>query len=243
MEIYASAQQTQMCKADASPLTEADLAAHEILVRGLAVLTPGLAIFSEEGDQSACVRPQSGQFWLLDPLDGTKEFISRNGQFTVNVALVDAGRPVFGVVVAPALAQTYWGAPAVGAFRADAAGVTAIGVTAKAGERPLRVIASKSHMNAETEAFIAGLGECELLQAGSSLKFCRIAEGEADIYPRLGPTCEWDTAAAHAIVEAAGGVVRTHNGDPLVYGKSEVLNPYFIVACSAHATLINRTRS
>lgn len=230
MEIYRADGLTWTLKGDASPLCQADLRAHEILSSGLAGLTPGLAIVSEEDGDFAHERPICGQFWLIDPLDGTKEFISRNNDFTVNVALVEDGRPVFGVVVAPALDQAYWGAHGMGAFRADAAGVTAIRGVAPSAAGPLRVVASKSHLNEQTQAFIAGLGACELVQAGSSLKICRIAEGAADIYPRLGLTCEWDTAAAQAVLEAAGGAVRTVSGEALRYGKPEVLNPFFIAS-------------
>lgn len=230
MGIYRADELTWTVKCDASPVCQADLLAHEILVAGLAALTPSLAIVSEEGCEQDRPRPISGQFWLIDPLDGTKEFISRRDEFTVNVALVDDGRPVFGVVIAPALGLAYWGVPGIGAFRADAAGVTAIQAAPGRAAEPLRVVASKTHLNEETQAFIAGLGVCELVQAGSSLKFCRIAEGSADIYPRLGPTCEWDTAAAQAVLEAAGGTVCTFSGQALQYGKVEVLNPFFVAS-------------
>jgi len=230
MKIYLADGLIWSVKCDASPVCQADLLAHEILFAGLAELTPGLPIVSEEESGEAPVRPISGQFWLIDPLDGTKEFIAHRYEFTVNVALVDSGRPVFGVVVAPALGLSYWGAPGAGAFRADAAGVKVIRAAQPSAAGPLRVLASKSHLDAQTQAFIAALGECELLQAGSSLKFCRIAEGAADIYPRLGPTCEWDTAAAHAVLEGAGGTVRTPSGHALQYGKAEVLNPFFVAS-------------
>jgi 3'(2'), 5'-bisphosphate nucleotidase len=230
MEIYRADSIESTLKGDCSPLCQADLRAHEILRSGLLALTPGLAVVSEEDGDAACARPIGGRFWLIDPLDGTKEFISRNDEFTVNVALIDDGQPVFGVVVAPALDQAYWGAAGVGAWRADAGGIAAIqAVQPKAGA-PLRVVASKSHMNGATRAFIAGLGACEVVQAGSSLKICRIAEGAADIYPRMGPTCEWDTAAAQAVLEAAGGSVRTLSGQALRYGKAEALNSFFIAA-------------
>ncbi|MTW14103.1 3'(2'),5'-bisphosphate nucleotidase CysQ [Pseudoduganella eburnea] len=234
MDIYQAEELSWTVKCDASPVCQADLLAHEILLAGLAKLTPGLAVVSEEGSDSAPERPIAGQFWLIDPLDGTKEFISRNDEFTVNVALVDDGRPVFGVVVAPALSRKYWGAAGVGAFRVDSAGTARIQVAQVAEGAPLRVVASKSHLNEETQAFIAGLGACELVQAGSSLKICRIAEGAADIYPRLGPTCEWDTAAAQAILEAAGGIVCTTSGQVLRYGKPDILNPFFIASASGH---------
>lgn len=234
MDIYQAEELSWTLKCDASPVCQADLLAHEILLAGLAELTPGLAVVSEEGSDSVPVRPIAGQFWLIDPLDGTKEFISRNDEFTVNVALVDDGRPVFGVVVAPALRQTYWGAAGFGAFRVEPDGSVEIQVAQVAAGNPLRVVASKSHLNKETQEFIASLGACELVQAGSSLKICRIAEGVADIYPRLGPTCEWDTAAAQAVLEAAGGIVCDLSRQALCYGKPDIRNPFFIASASDH---------
>jgi len=231
MEVYRAGEVNWTVKGDASPVSAADLRAHEVLVAGLAALTPGMPIVSEEGAQAVAAQQIGGQFWLLDPLDGTKEFISRNDEFTVNVALVEDGCPVFGVVVAPALGQAFWGARGMGACRIDAGGTRSIR-TVPPGAGPLRVVASKSHMNEATQAFITGLGACTLVQAGSSLKICRIAEGAADLYPRLGPTCEWDTAAAHAVLEAAGGVLCTESGQALRYGKPEVLNPFFIASAS-----------
>ena len=175
-------------------------------------------------------RQSHGRFWLIDPLDGTKEFISRNGEFTVNIALIEAGRTVLGVVYAPAMDALYWGGAGLGAFRCIGGQTVAIKVAASTPGAALRVVASKSHLNEATRSFIDRFGEVSLVQAGSSLKFCRVAEGEADIYPRLGPTCEWDTAAAQAVLEGAGGVVVDLEGAPLLYGKPDVLNPSFI-AC------------
>lgn len=229
MAVYRAPEVAWTAKQNGSPLCAADLRSHATLVAGLAELTPGLAIVSEEGGAGPA-RPIGGRFWLLDPLDGTKEFLSRNDEFTVNLALVEDGRPVFGVVAAPALQQIYWGAPALGAFRADATGISALRAAPPAPGAPLRVVASKSHLNDATRAYIDGLGPCELVQAGSSLKICRIAEGAADLYPRLGPTCEWDTAAAHAVLAAAGGTLLTLSGQELRYGKPDVLNPFFIAA-------------
>lgn len=219
-------------KADGSPLTQADLAAHQVIAQGLANLTPDIPIVSEEDCASQAHRRPQGRFWLVDPLDGTKEFLARNDEFTVNIALVQDGVAVLGVVVAPALDLTYWGATGLGAFRQSAQGTESIGVAtpqARSG-RSLQVLASKSHMNAETQDFLHRLGPHELVQAGSSLKFCRLAEGSADLYPRLGPTCEWDTAAGQAILEAAGGRVSQIDHAPLRYGKPDVVNPHFIAA-------------
>ena len=231
MAIYHESAQDALVatKQDNSPLTRADLAAHQVIVAGLSRLTPDIPVVSEEGSQIDRSHLADARFWLVDPLDGTKEFLARNGEFTVNIALVEQGRPVFGVVNAPAIGVTYWGGDGLGAWRETARKREPIRVAEwpVAGE-PVRVVASKSHLNGETEAYIAGLGAHELVQAGSSLKFCRIAEGSADVYPRLAPTCEWDTAAAQAVVEAAGGVVMQPDGSSLVYGKPDVLNPWFI---------------
>ncbi len=219
-------------KADASPVTEADRAAHRCLSRALAALTPGWPVVSEEDEASFVHRTGPGPYWLLDPLDGTKEFISGAADFTVNIALVERGRSRLGVVHAPALGQTYWGGPGLGAWREEAGQAQAIAVAQPQPGMPCRVVASKSHLDPRTEALIARLGEVSLLQAGSSLKFCRVAEGLADIYPRLAPTCEWDTAAAQAVLEGAGGQVVDLNGQALRYGKAEVLNPFFIATRS-----------
>ncbi|MCG2582838.1 3'(2'),5'-bisphosphate nucleotidase CysQ [Massilia sp. TS11] len=216
-------------KADASPLTEADLAAHQILATGLARLTPAIPVVSEEGADDEALRTGSPVFWLIDPLDGTKEFLARNGEMTVNLALVVQGRPVWGIVQAPALGLSYGGGRGLGAWRLAGGQRSAIAVQPLAAG-PLRVVASKSHLNDATRAFIAALGEVSLVQAGSSLKLCRVAEGSADVYPRLGPTCEWDTAAAQAVLEGAGGVVVDLQDQPLSYGKPDVLNPHFVAS-------------
>lgn len=188
---------------------------------------------SEEDPESEFYRKPTGRFWLVDPLDGTKEFIACNGEFTVNIALIEKGKPLWGVVYAPVLDRLYYGGRGLGASLQIGTEIQQLEVSShpKLGGF-WRVVASKSHMNLETQAFMVRLGEIDLVQAGSSLKLCRIAEGSADIYPRLGPTCEWDTAAAQAVVEGAGGVVHDLQGNPLLYGKADVLNPSFIVAAS-----------
>jgi 3'(2'), 5'-bisphosphate nucleotidase len=231
MTVYSRPFETT-AKADASPLTEADLAAHHLIVARLAQLSPALPVLSEEsGDAVMADRPTWQRFWLVDPLDGTKEFIKRNGEFTVNIALVDGERPVMGVVHAPALGITYAAAEGVGAFRLENAVRSAIRVSAHQPGSPWRVVASRSHAGPDTEAFLARLGECELLSMGSSLKLCLVAEGKADIYPRLGPTSLWDTAAAQCVVEQAGGCVHDLGGKTLVYGaQAPILNPHFIAA-------------
>lgn len=226
MDVYRAAVIEVHAKQDASPVTQADLAAHRCIAVALARLTPSIPIVSEEDAASLQWRRPDACFWLIDPLDGTKEFIARNDEFTVNIALIDQGWPVLGVVAAPALRLCYWGAQGLGAFCRHAGGVASIRVATPA--RPLRVVASKSHMNEATQQHLAQLGEIESLQIGSSLKFCLIAEGKADYHPRLGPTCEWDTAAAQAVLEAAGGSVRTLAGERLAYGKPDVVNPFYI---------------
>lgn len=217
-------------KEDESPITAADVASHEIIAKGLQALSPDIPILSEEAAQAPWAERKHWQrFWLIDPIDGTKEFTQRTGEFTVNIALIENGEPVMGVVTAPALNEAFWGINGEGANKRDQAGQTRpIRVVEPQSTR--RVVASKNHLNADTRTFIDGLGEHTTIQAGSSLKFCRVAEGEADIYPRMGPTSEWDTAAAHAVLLAAGGNVAKVDGGPLRYGKEDVLNPYFIAA-------------
>ncbi|MGF2684922.1 3'(2'),5'-bisphosphate nucleotidase CysQ [Marinobacter sp. DUT-3] len=217
-------------KEDQSPITAADMASHDVIVKGLESLNPDIPVLSEEGASIPWdERKHWRRFWLIDPIDGTKEFTQRTGEFTVNIALIDDGEPVMGVVTAPALKEAFWGIKGEGAYKRDHTGeVSPIQVVAPTAAK--RVVASKNHMNDATRSFIDKLGEHELVQAGSSLKFCRLAEGLADIYPRLGPTCEWDTGAAHAVLIAAGGKVETLEGQPLKYGKEDVLNPHFIAS-------------
>ena len=217
-------------KEDQSPITAADMASHDIIVRGLRQISRDIPILSEEGAQAPWEERKSWRrFWLIDPIDGTKDFTQRTGEFTVNIAMIEDGEPVMGVVTAPALKEAFWGIKGEGAHMRDRTGRTHRIRVAEPRET-LRVVASKNHLNDETRAFIDALGPHEVVQAGSSLKLCRIAEGHADIYPRMGPTCEWDTAAAHAVLLAAGGKVQTVEGQPLTYGKEDVLNPYFVAA-------------
>ncbi|ROU02202.1 3'(2'),5'-bisphosphate nucleotidase [Marinobacter sp. R17] len=219
-------------KADKSPITEADIASHHVIVEGLQSLTPEIPILSEESANAPWdERKHWTRFWLVDPIDGTKDFVNRSGEFTVNIALIENGEPVMGVVTAPALDEVYWGLKGEGAWKRNGAGETRQ-LSVVEPPQSKRVVASKNHLNDDTRAFIEALGEHCLVQAGSSLKFCRIAEGEADIYPRLGPTCEWDTGAAQAVLEAAGGKVRKLDGSPIEYGKEDVLNPFFVASGS-----------
>lgn len=218
-------------KADKSPLTEADLASHNVIIDGLQTLTPEIPVLSEESTSiSYDTRKQWTTYWLIDPLDGTKEFIKRNGEFTVNIALIHEGRAVLGVVYVPVTAVTYYGDSEQGAFKIDSNGSrSAIGVVSQR-QTPLQVAGSRSHAGDSLMQFLGKLGEHEIVSMGSSLKLCLVAEGKADIYPRLGLTSEWDTAAAQAVVEAAGGKVTDTNMQPLMYNtKESLLNPYFFV--------------
>ena len=239
LEIYAQDFEVDF-KDDASPLTAADLASHRYIVAALAELTPDLPVLSEESaDIPYATRRDWGTFWLVDPLDGTKEFVKRNGEFTVNIALIHQGRPVLGVVHAPVLDVTYSAAAGEGAFRRRHGGADeAIGTRAPQG-RTLTVVASRSHSNADTDAFLAEVGnryDVELTSKGSALKICLVADGEANLYPRTGPTMEWDTAAAQAVLEAAGGVMAIFgSATPLHYNKADLLNPHFLAAYGADA--------
>jgi 3'(2'), 5'-bisphosphate nucleotidase len=218
-------------KTDHSPLTIADLRSHEIITQGLRALTPDLPVLSEEAsDISFEQRRQWTRYWLVDPLDGTKEFVSRNGEFTVNIALIDDHAPVLGVVHVPVTSTTYTGATGIGAFKqVDGQASTPLRVREPASS-PLRIVGSRSHRGDSLDRYLPKLGPYELVAIGSSLKFCLVAEGSADFYPRFGPTSEWDTAAAQAVVEAAGGAVVETNGERLRYNtKADLLNPHFLV--------------
>jgi 3'(2'), 5'-bisphosphate nucleotidase len=217
-------------KDDRSPLTEADEISHRIIAARLHALDGSVPVLSEESaPPDAATRRAWRRFWLVDPLDGTKEFLKRNGEFTVNIALVDDRRAVLGVVSAPALSRLYYGAVGAGAWRRDGAGdAKAIRVRMPAAEPP-RVVGSRSHPSGELADYLAALGPHEITPMGSSLKICLVAEGAADIYPRLGPTSEWDTAAAQAILESAGGRMIDTSGQPLRYNaKDDLLNPHFL---------------
>ena len=222
-------------KKDHSPLTEADLASHRIIVDGLARLTPEIPVLSEEAEHKVApeVRRAWSRLWIVDPLDGTREFVKRNGEFSVNIALVEDGVATWGVIQAPVTGVIWHGGAEAGAFRRERADGEdhALRIQSPAGH-PLRVAASRSHRDGRSEAFIDGMrahGGVEQLNLGSSLKFCRIAEGGLDLYPRFGPTCEWDTAAGQAILEGAGGQVVDPRGRPLRYNlRDTLLNGDFI---------------
>jgi len=218
-------------KADDSPLTQADLASHVIIRDTLAKLTPDVPLLSEESaDIDFQTRSGWRQYWLVDPLDGTREFVNRNGEFTVNIALIRNHQPVCGIVHVPVSGVTYTGIANDGARR-YAAGQEPVAIKVRQPcPSPIVVVGSRSHANPRLEQHLASLGDYELVSMGSSLKFCLLAEGNADFYPRLGPTSEWDTAAAHAVVTAAGGRIIKLNGEPLEYNRKEsLLNPEFLV--------------
>ena len=226
LEIYGQADFEIEHKEDDSPLTAADRASHEIICSGLVRHFPDIPVLSEEGKAIAIEkRLKWSRFWVVDPLDGTKEFIKRNGEFTVNIGLVEQGTPVFGVIYAPVPDILYY-AGGSGAFRQQGQSERQIQVT---GDLRSEIIAvrSRSHASPEEEAYAGNVGCTEIISAGSSLKFCRVAEGEAHYYYRHGPTMEWDTAAGHAIVKAAGGLV-----SGLKYNKPVLRNGPFLVRCS-----------
>jgi 3'(2'),5'-bisphosphate nucleotidase len=240
LEVYANHDARATAKADGSPVTEADGLAEALILARLAKLAPGVPVVSEEAAARGSTPETGERFYLVDPLDGTKEFLSRNGEFTVNIALVESGFPRIGVVLVPARGLLYAGS-ARGAFCARIVDgqmrePRSIHVR-EPGTGGLDVVASRSHMTHETEAFLRRVKVRNLVQAGSSMKFCQIAEGAADLYPRFGRTMEWDTAAGDAVLRAAGGRVLTLDGAPLAYGKRErgaddFANPDFI-ACGA----------
>lgn len=230
LEVYRSKDLGETAKADRSPLTIADLRAHAVISQALKALTPGIPILSEEGAAIAFEeRARWPRHWLVDPLDGTKEFVRGNGEFTVNIALIEGHEARLGVVYVPVTGTLYWGGPGLGAWRQVGDSMLPIQVQSKASS-PLRVVGSKSHRGDSLDALFARLGTHEFVPVGSALKFCLVAEGTADFYPRLGPTSEWDTAAAHAVVTGAGGIVVQLNGAALGYNaKADLLNPNFLV--------------
>lgn len=249
MEVY-SRDFNITLKDDKSPLTEADRKSHNRIAAILA--DSGLPLLSEEGKSIPFTeRNQWQRFWLVDPLDGTKEFIKRNGEFTVNIALIREGVSVMGVIYAPVMRSLYFGCEGIGSFRMEADAdylehlvhshhisdrllEIATRLPAKENDRPFTVVASRSHMSDETSSFIDDLrkkyGELQMISKGSSLKLCLVAEGSADVYPRFAPTMEWDTAAGQAIASAAGcRVINARDNSPLMYNKEDLLNPWFIV--------------
>lgn len=227
MEIYAGPVEVT-AKEDQSPLTLADRRAHGMIEERLRELDPDTPLLSEEGREIPFAERRGWtRFWLVDPLDGTKEFIKKNGEFTINIALIEGGYPVWGVVNAPALGRCWFGGRGLGAYHMEGGTRTPITVRPRP-EGGLTAVKSRSHPSAELEAFYSAIHIEKEVAVGSSLKFCVVAQGEADLYARLGPTMEWDTAAGQAVVEGAGGRVVTLDGHRLVYNKEELRNPHFI---------------
>ncbi len=235
MSIYSDPDNEIISKSDNSPLTQADLASDRIISTGLIDLGLGWPILSEESAQIDYEKRKNWtRFWLVDPLDGTKEFIKRNGEFTVNIALIENGNPILGVVYAPALDTCYFAERGAGAFvRHGTEEPESIQATPYMQGETVKIVASRSHQDVRTEAFINKLGDCQCIGMGSSLKLCLVAEGTAHLYPRLGPTMEWDTAAAHAVVKEASGRVCDVAGIELQYNKPDLHNPEFFVLHAA----------
>jgi 3'(2'), 5'-bisphosphate nucleotidase len=229
LKVYEKADLGVEYKADDSPLTEADKRAHELITRELENLDGNIPVISEESaDIPFSERSSWKKLWLVDPLDGTKEFIKRNGEFTVNIALIENGEPVFGVISIPVRGHVYYGQKDGGAFFVDDSGAKKRPLkTDSSGRRPV-IAVSRSHLSPGDESLIASLG-AETISAGSALKFALVAEGGADIYSRFGPTWEWDTAAGHAVAAAAGAVVMGLRGEPLLYNKEVIKHEGFIV--------------
>ncbi|MEL7120871.1 MAG: 3'(2'),5'-bisphosphate nucleotidase CysQ [Bacteroidota bacterium] len=232
LDVYENADSFQVeAKSDASPLTIADKKANAHICNELVKLPVDYPIISEENKAIAYqVRKDFTRFWLVDPLDGTKEFIKRNGEFTVNIALIENGQPIMGVVYAPVLDEMYWATQGNGAFwtkNGEELPLEAASFTL--ADSQLQVVCSRSHLNEATQKFVDQLDQPQLVPTGSSLKFLIIAKGEAHVYPRLGPTMEWDTGAAHMILQEAGGKVeKADDNQPLEYNKEDLLNPYFV---------------
>jgi 3'(2'), 5'-bisphosphate nucleotidase len=231
MQVYSEVNPAVAYKRDNSPLTQADMASHHIIVDGLMRLTPDRPVLSEESQEIPFEQRSSWHtYWLVDPLDGTREFLRRNGEFTINIALMEESRPILGVVYAPAIDKLYSACRGGGAW-ATHGQTTAPIRAAQCVKGRTRVVVSRSHASGEEklEGFPELAGPCEYVVMGSSLKFCLVAEGSADFYPRTGPTMEWDTAAAQCIVEQAGGSVTDLQGNPMQYNKPVLLNPGFVV--------------
>jgi len=233
MQVYDGAQSPAVTyKSDHSPVTTADTSAHQIIVAGLQQLTPALPVLSEEQSlPTFAQRRRWRRYWLVDPLDGTREFIDRNGEFTINIALIDDGKPLLGVVYVPLEQRAYYGLVGTGAWKVGGGARTALAVSGAPSDC-VRVLTSARQLNAELEACLQQLrstvAEVQQLKAGSALKFCRLAEGVADVYPRFSPCCEWDTGAGQALLEAAGGALVTEDGKVLRYNsKTSLINPNF----------------
>ena len=219
-------------KNDNSPLTLADNASNDLICTSLKSLTPKIPLLSEEGKNIKFdERKKWRQFWLIDPLDGTKEFIKRNGEFTVNIALIDNGIPILGVVHAPILDTTWYGLVSTGSYKISKDNVSKINVIKSSKNSTIKVVSSRSHANnPKLDSYLSQFRDFQLVKMGSSIKICLVADGSAHYYPRFGPTMEWDTAAAHAVVKYAGGnIFNVESNNELAYNKSNLLNPEFLV--------------
>jgi len=222
MDIYDNFNIDIQIKEDQSPLTQADLISHQLINECLQ--STAYPVISEESEK---IYTNAAKYWLVDPLDGTKEFINKNGEFTVNIALMENRYPIAGYVYSPTSKSLYVGGINKNSFKIQDAVLEQIQTSPVAD--PIRIVASRSHLNEETKKYISQFPRYELLQSGSSIKLCMVAEGKADLYPRFAPTSEWDTAAAQAVVEGAGGTVQDTQGERLIYQKDHILNPHFIV--------------
>ena len=230
-EIYNSDFDYQL-KKDLSPITAADNLSHIIITKRLKILTPEIPVLSEENcDIPYKIRENWTKYWLVDPLDGTKEFIKRNGEFTVNIALIENNTPIFGVIHLPVTSETYWGSQVNGSFYSSGNNDVKEIRVSENHQNPIRLVASRSHPSEMLNSLLKKIVDYEIIEVGSSIKFCHIASGQADCYPRFGPTSEWDTAAGEAIVSSAGGHVVAASGNSMKYNvKEEYLNPNFIVS-------------
>ena len=222
MDIYGNFDVDVQIKEDQSPLTQADLISHQLINECLQ--STAYPVISEESEK---IYTNAAKYWLVDPLDGTKEFINKNGEFTVNIALIENRYPIAGYVYSPTRKSLYVGGIKKHSFKIQDGVLEQIQTSPVAD--PIRIVASRSHLNEETKKYISQFPRYELLQSGSSIKLCMVAEGKADLYPRFAPTSEWDTAAAQAVVEGAGGTVQDTQGERLIYQKDHILNPHFIV--------------
>tara|TARA_B100001758_G_C18415598_1_gene619307 strand:- start:4283 stop:5089 length:807 start_codon:yes stop_codon:yes gene_type:complete len=238
IHIYENYDSNYITKEDNSPLTKADTISNKIIMDGLRSLTPSLPILSEEeASIPLSVRSKWNQFWLIDPLDGTKEFIKKNGEFTVNIALIANNQPIFGLIYVPVTKELYYGSDETGSYRIKDSNAERIRVR-KSSSNDIKVVTSRSHSSDEVLSFIRKIKHASTISIGSSLKFCLIASGKADIYPRFGPTSEWDTAAGEAILKFAGGETLTMNNTPISYNQKEsTINPSFIAASSKELSM------
>ena len=230
MDIYESEFDVNF-KSDQSPLTKADIVSNKIISDSLYKLNPKIPILSEESSHiSFNERSSWDEYWLIDPLDGTKEFINKNGEFTTNIALIKKNKPIFGIIHVPATKETYWGSKTEGSFYIKGNDQKIKLCVETRMRSKVRIVASRSHPSRMLDILLEEIGEYEIITKGSSLKLCLIAKGEADIYPRLGPTSEWDIAAGQAVLENAGGLMSDLQNKSIVYNKKDIINPYFIAA-------------